>query len=441
MTTVFLLLWGLFLLDPVPVIGQTEEPGQIEVDTEPDYYSEIPQLREYVGEALTNNPSIQAVLARYRAALNKVPQVTALPDPVFGFNQAIRSVETRVGPQRNGFVLSQAFPWFGKLDLKGKVAVQDAVSWYQLYRARQREVISQLKRAFYELGYVDTAIQINEEERSLLEHYEDLAQKRYATGQGLQQAVIKIQAEITRVIDRLEILRRQRESLSANLNTLTDRAPHDPLPTVGRLNLPQMELNLEELYAVGEQNRQELKAAQALIERSEKAIDLAKKDYWPNLLVSGGFINVGDRSDPAGIAQPPPDNGKNAFSLSVGINIPIWRDKYDAGVQEAAETLVAQRSSYANILNEMEFSIRDQVVRLETLQEQVDLYENALIPQAEEALRSTEAAYETGQLGVLDLLDSERILLNVRLVNARYSSDFLIALANLERAIGTKFPE
>ena len=133
--------------------------------------------------------------------------MTALPDPVFGFTQVIRSVETRDGPQRNGFVLSQAFPWFGKLDLRGKVVLQEAVSWYQLYRARQREVISQLKRTFYTLGYIDAAIQINDEERSLLEHYEGLAQTRYATGQGLQQAMIKIQAEITRIMDRLEILR------------------------------------------------------------------------------------------------------------------------------------------------------------------------------------------------------------------------------------------
>ena len=208
------LVWALLFQVPVPAEAQAEEPKQteeqIDVEVQPDYYAESPLLREYVGDALESNPSIQDILARYRAALKKVPQVTALPDPVFGFTQAIRSVETRVGPQRNGFVLSQAFPWFGKLDLRGKVVVQEAVSWYQIYRARQREVISRLKRAFYELGYVDTAIQINEEERSLLVHYEGLAQTRYATGQGLQQAVIKIQAEITRVIDRLEILDRQR---------------------------------------------------------------------------------------------------------------------------------------------------------------------------------------------------------------------------------------
>jgi outer membrane protein TolC len=80
------------------------------------------------------------------------------------------------------------------------------------------------------------------------------------------------------------------------------------------------------------------------------------------------------------------------------------------------------------------------VIRAETLREQIRLFERALIPQSEEALRSTEAAYETAQLGVLDLLDSERVLLGVRLMHARYRADLLIALAKLERAIGTRFP-
>jgi cobalt-zinc-cadmium efflux system outer membrane protein len=124
----------------------------------------------------------------------------------------------------------------------------------------------------------------------------------------------------------------------------------------------------------------------------------------------------------------------------VGINIPIWRDKYEAGVQQAAEGLAADRAKYANARNQMEFSIRDRVIRLETLGEQVELFEGVLIPQAEEVLRSTEAAYETGQLGVLDLLDSERVLLDVRLMNARNYSDYLTALAELERAVGTRFP-
>ena len=152
-------------------------------------------------------------------------------------------------------------------------------------------------------------------------------------------------------------------------------------------------------------------------------------------------MNVGQRGDPAGELLPPPDNGKNPFTLSLGFTIPLWTGKYRAGVQEAADELVARRHGYRNIRNAMEFSVSDAVVRVQTLDAQIDLFETALIPQAEEALRATEAAYETGQLGVLDLLDSERVLLDVRLINARYYSDYLVALAQLERAIGTSFPQ
>ncbi|MEE8369480.1 MAG: TolC family protein [Dehalococcoidia bacterium] len=407
----------------------------------PDFYAEEPALHDYAAEALRANPSVQEALARYRAVLEKAPQVTSLPDPKLGFTQAIRSVETRVGPQRNALMLTQAFPWFGKLDLRGQVVLQEAAARRQLYLARQREVLSQVKTHFYALGYIDTALRITQEEQSVLSHYERLAQTRYASGQGLQQAVIKIQAEITKVMNRLYILQQRRVSVAARLNTLMDRPPHAPLPAVEPLSLPEVSLDLPALYELGEQNRQELKAAEALVKKSERSIELARKDFWPNLSVSAGLVNIGGRGDPAGLMQPPPDDGKNAFNLSLGLSIPLWRGKYRAGVREATLQMSAQRMAHARVRNEMEFAIQDQTIRLETLREQVDLFESVLIPQAEETLSSTEAAYQTGQLGVLDLLDSERVLLSVRLTNAQYHSDFLSALAKLERALGTRFPE
>ena len=121
--------------------------------------------------------------------------MTALPDPVVTFTQALRSVETRVGPQLNSVTLTQAFPWFGTLDLRGRVALQQAAALSHLHAADQREVIARVKEAYYELGYTDAALRLAGEERSLLEHYETLASARYAAGQGLQQAVIRLQAE------------------------------------------------------------------------------------------------------------------------------------------------------------------------------------------------------------------------------------------------------
>ncbi|GAB4249538.1 MAG: TolC family protein [Acidobacteriota bacterium] len=414
-------------------------PGEVP-DIGDDYFVPDPQLREFIRLALAENPEIQVALSRYRAAVQKIPQVTALPDPMITFTKFLRSPETRVGPQVSGATVSQKFPWFGKLDLEGRMAAEEAASLYEAYRAKEREIAARVKVAFYELAFVDQAQRIVEEEKSLLAHYETLAQARYEQGTGLQQAVIKLQAEITQLDDRLQTLRQQRESLVTQLNTLLNRDPATPVPTVRLLEVPAVELDLPRLYALAEEHRHELRAVTAQVAKAERAIQRAKKDYWPDLTFSAGFVNVEGREDLAGVLAPPPDNGKNIFSFAVSLNLPIQREKYDARVVESTELRSAARSEYRRLLNDIEFVIRDQVIRLETLQDQLRLYEEALLVQAEEALRSAEAAYETGRVGILDLLDSERFFLRTKLIRERYRADYWKALATLEQALGTKYP-
>lgn len=407
----------------------------------PAFHAVEPMLRTFVERALETQPALKEAEARYRAALEKMPQVTALPDPTVTFTQMLRSVETRVGPQLNTVMLSQAFPWFGKLDLRGQIATQEALAALEMWQARRRDVIAQVKTAFYNLGYVDTSIGVTLEEQSILEHYERLAQDRYASGGGLQQAVIKIQAELTRILNRLYMLRQQRTSLAARLNTLMDLAPQAEIPPV-RLADPPLgaaaTLDLDALFATGAEHRHEVRAADALIERSERAIALARKSYWPDLMFGAGLINVG-RSRASGMTAPP-DSGKNAWTVSVGVSIPIWRDKLRAAVRQADHEKVAQQLNRAKVINDLELDVRDRVIRLQTLADQIQLFHEVLIPQAHEAQASTEAAYQSGQVGVLDLLDSERVLFDVRLANERQRADYLVALAELERAIGVSFP-
>ncbi len=415
-------------------------PGLAQESATTDFYLTHPQLEGYIRDALDANPRSREALSRYRAAIQTIPQVTALPDPTVTFTQFVRSVETRVGPQRNSLMLSQRFPWFGKLDLKGKVALREASAIFNQRRALDRKIVAGVKDAFYDLSYYDLATAITREEQVLLQHYEQLAQTRYASGQGLQQGVIKIQAEITKTLNRLEILSQQRISAAARLNTLRNRSPQELVGPADPVELPAVDLDLEELYAIGEAHRPELLAAVDRIEKEELAGTLAEKDYWPDVTVSAGFINLGGRDDTAGIVPPPPDNSKNAYSLSVGINIPLRRDRYRAGVLAAAERRRAEQEYYASIVADMKFNIRDQAIRIETIGRQIDLYDSVLIPQAESALQATETGYETGQLRALDLLDSERVLLDVRLARARLVSDYMRALARLELALGTRFP-
>ncbi|MFH1573583.1 MAG: TolC family protein, partial [Acidobacteriota bacterium] len=215
----------------LPATGLSAEL-QAQAAAQTEFQTADPQLEQYINEALDRNPSVRQSFSSYQAALARLPQAGALPDPMLGFTQFLRTPETRVGAQTNSLSFSQQIPWFGKLDDKEDVAAKEAAIVREQYEARRDEIIRQVKLAYYDLGYVDRAIAITGEDLSLLRHYETLAQARYSQGVGLQQAVVKLQAEITRDLNRLEQLRTRRVDAEAVLNALRDLPADTPVPSV-----------------------------------------------------------------------------------------------------------------------------------------------------------------------------------------------------------------
>ena len=414
--------------------------GEVQPDSRPDAYAAEPDLRSCLDSAIERNPALLASEARYQAARQRIPQVTALPDPTLNVSQALRSVETRVGSQTGGITLTQSLPWFGTRDLRGRVAVSEADAQYRLHQAEEREVIARVKRTFYDIAYLDAALRLLDEENSLLGHYETLARARYSTGQGLQQAVIRLQAELTRITDRQQQLSRQRRILAASLNTLCGRAPETAVSPVPSVKQPEVNLDREHLLDLGERNRQELLAAAALVQAGEEAVELAGMSFRPRFTASLALMNVAGRDPRDSFAPLPPDEGKNSVSVSLGVSLPVWKESYRAGVEEAGHRLTAQRRRLQETRDAMANAVEQALIRIETLDEQIALLDTVLIPQSEESLHATETAYQTGQVGVLELLDSERVQLDVLRMRARYVSDFLIALADLERSVGVRLP-
>jgi outer membrane protein, heavy metal efflux system len=397
-------------------------------------------LSSYLQTALGSNPAISQAFARYRAALQKLPQVSALPNPMLAFTNYLRLPETRVGSQTNAVTFSQQFPWFGTLSAREQIAAKEAAILQKQYEASKDQVIWKVKTSYYSLALVDRALKINDEERLLLEHYEELAQSRYQQGAGLQQAVVKLQAEITRNQSQREELRSRRVDAEASLNALVNRPADTTVPKVALPQVLKVTLDYKQLYQVGRQSRPDLLAALLQIERDEKRIDLARKDRWPAFSLGGTFVNVNGRPLAPG-ATPIGQNGKNIFAINLGVELPVRRGRYDAEVAEAAESKLASTEGYRDTVNSIEASIREAGAHIDTLDGQIALFGNTLIPQAEQSLQSAEAAYSTGGLGVLDLLDSERVLLQVRLGLAQMTSDYMKSLADMERASGAPFPE
>ena len=240
------------------------------------------RLGALIEEALERNPQVQAATWFEAAARERIPTAGALPDPTLQMTGFVRSPQTRVGPQVSGVAVNQRLPWFGTRADRAEATTVRAEMQHEAVAAKRDDVVHQVKVAYYELGYLDRAIAITGEERELLEHYESLARARYSQGVGLQQAVVKLQAQITRVLNRRQELSRQRIGVESRLNALRDRPARFAIPEVDLGERPEAIVDHDRILAIGRANAPEVKAAALAIDHDEVAVRLAHRRYWPD---------------------------------------------------------------------------------------------------------------------------------------------------------------
>ena len=407
--------------------------------------SEPPALQQLVAEVLARNPDVARARHRAAAAAARAPQVRALPDPIAAINVFVLPPETRVGPQQLSVSIRQKLPWLGKLALKEQAALYAAAAAEADIETIRLDLLTETRRLAYELSFLDAHEAIVKAERGALARFEKAAQARYAAGTGLQQEIVRIQTQITRTDTRLLDIAERRASLLAALNALRDRPADEPVGALalspsgdqGGENLPEPRAPVFDragLRRHARARRPELAAADAEIARRQTLIELAEKSFRPDVTLGFSYTAVGRRDDAAGRANPPPDNGDDVFALTGSFNLPVWRRKLEAGVEEAQAGRWAAEENKRRILAGIERSIGDLTARIPLLFEHWQLLETVLRIQAREALRSAETAYSTGKLNAVDLLDAEVVLFEVRIATVRTRTDFAVAQAELERA-------
>ncbi len=407
--------------------------------TFPLFSQEVPMgktaLSELIEEALSQNPQIKAARNEWEASLQVIPQAKSLPDPMLSYSYFGQSVETRLGPQRNKFSLSQKFPFFGKLSLKGKIARKGASVLEEQYMAVKLNIVLKVKKAFFSLFWLDRAIRIAQEEKEVLERLTKIAEKKYETGEANQQDVLKAQLEISKVQDKILILNQRRRAIAAELNALLNHRPDSFVGEVEEFEVPELRFELEELYEWAREMRPELRKAQHFIEKNEESLKLAKKNYFPDFRLMFDYIDIG------GGTTTNIKDGRNSWMASVGINIPIWRKKLHAAEAEAATKLKASQDRYKNVQNETLSRVNELFFEVETVSEQVNLYKYSLLPQAEQSLKASEVGYLTGKVDFLNLLDAERMVLLIRIGYFKTIADLGKSLAQLERVVGKDLTE
>ena len=397
-------------------------------------------LATLVAEVLERSPRLAMSRARVAAAMARAPQVRSLPDPMASLGLFLLPPETRVGPQRLALSVSQQVPWFGKLALREQAALYTAAAAGADLEAERLKLLTETRRLAYELAFSAENARITAQERAHLLRHEEAATARYAAGSGLQQAVIKVQAEITRSEQRLLEIESRRRALQAELNALRDRPADAELELPALPEVAPLSLETGTLRALAADRRPELAAERARVAAAGTMVELARKSYFPDLTVGLGYTVVDRRQDLPGRLNPPPGNGDDILAVTGGVQLPLRRPRLAAALEEALQMQLAAEAGGRQAQAEIERQVGDPASRLPLLADQWHLFDQVLLAQAEESLRSAEAAYATGKIDALSMLNAEHVLFDVRRARARTQADYAIARAQLEGAIAGTLP-
>ncbi len=450
---------------PLPTVREHEEAKDATLPTLDD--SAV--LEDYLAFAALSNPGLEAAFNRWKAALERVTQEETLPDPRFTYRNFIREVETRVGPQKQAMGLSQAFPWFGKLELRGSVAAEAAKAAKQRFENEKLKLFFEVKDAFYEYYYLGRAIEVVRENFALVDYLESVARARYKTASAGHPDVIRAQVEMGKLEDQLNSLRDLLVPVVARLNAVMNRPTNSKLPLPR--SIPNEPLNIanEDVLHRLTQDNPVLKALDHEIERARHAVALAKKNYYPDITLGLDYTDVGSakRSSPQGFGNPaavrsasrvaggmgdlidayalgksfspggrPNDSGQDVWMASLSMNVPIWRDKYAAGEREARAGYLEALGARIQQENTLTATTQRILFEHRDAGRKIALYRDVLIPKAKESIGSTETAFRAGSASFLDLVDAERSLLEFELSFERALANRAQRLAELEMLVG-----
>ena len=380
-----------------------------------------------IDEVLKNNPELAAARSRRDAAFNRVPVARSLNDPMVGIDfEGIEKGRLDIGKYMDvEYMISQEIPFPGKLSLRGRVAFHEAKMADADYKAKERDIYARAKSGYYDLYMVDRAIEVNQQNREFLEQFARVAETRYAAGMSSQQDVLKAQVELAKLANELITLGQERQTAVAKLNALLNRPTRFPLEVKNKV--PEIEFSTEwdELGGLTLEHRPELKAMEYSIKRAESSLALARLEYMPDFTTR---IEARQFDGEGGIRE---------YDVFLGVNVPIWfwtKQKYQ--VKEAKDNLEEAKALYQTMKNNVLFEVQDALVRVESTQRLSKLYTTGVLPQAQQALESSQIGYQTGKVDFLSLLDSVRTFKDFQLEYYESIVKFEMAFAELEKAVG-----
>jgi cobalt-zinc-cadmium efflux system outer membrane protein len=387
-------------------------------------------IDDYLKIASENNPALRSRYAEFEAAMQRIPQVTTIPDPTFSVSAFGRMIETRMGPQRAVFTFNQTFPWFGTLRAQGDAAALMAEAKFQQWVDARNELFFRVRSAYYPLYELERIIKFQEENKAILETFKTLATSQFKNGRGTMVDVVRVDLMLQEILTEINVLKKKREPLVAEFNNVLNRELHAEVIIADSLaiDFPSPEFSADSLM----ENNPRLAELEITESAWEAEAVVARKQGLPKLGVGLNYTVIGKRTD-----MELPDNGMDAIMPMVSISLPIYRKKYRASVKEAElmRTSVSERREEVtnNLLAAFEMA---RFEKQKAVQE-YRLY-NSQIQSSQQAITLLLSTYSSSGKDFEEVLRMQQTLLRYQITRASALKDYFIALARLDYLIGKK---
>ncbi len=351
-----------------------------------------------VAAVLARNPEIAAAESAWRAALARVPQAAGLDDPTASYAIAPLSLGSSDASFGQELRLSQRLPFPGKRQLRQAVAAAESTaSEQQLAEARLR-LATMATLLYDELWLLDRRRAVAEEHLRLLATFKEVATARYAAGLAPQQAPLQAELEAARVEQELVAIGAERTRMVAHLNTMLHRPAEGALPAPPQqLEAPELDPDPDADHAGAAVVHPHLQAREAEVEARRSGLALARRAYLPDLELMTSYNSMWDM-------------GEHRWMVGVGVDLPIWRQRRKAAVEEAEARLAAgeaELAAFEDHSREVVAAARASVAETAAL---LRLHRDRVLPAARDQLAAARASFESGAGDMLGVIEAERAL-------------------------------
>ncbi|MCB9251155.1 MAG: TolC family protein [Flavobacteriales bacterium] len=374
--------------------------------------------------AAENNPELKAKYSDFEASLQKVAQVSGLPDPVVSFGYFISPVETRVGPQRAKIGITQMFPWFGTLKTAGNVLLLQSEARYSEFLNSKNELYMQVKSAWYPIYEVNQKILMQKKNLEILKSYKSLATSKFRNDRGSMVDVIRVEIMLDNTETEIKLLEDQLKPLTVHFNKLLNRPDTVLVQVEQELSLAPLSLDYRKDSLL--LNNPQLQALDLKLQSAMEAEELNKKQALPKFGLGLDYVFVGKRTDMA-----VPDNGKNVIMPMLSMSIPVYRAKYKASTNESRINQVSISTYRIHMENVLISTYESAKFDLEKATKQFELY-NRQILKIDQVIRLLESAYSNSGKDFEEILKLNQEILSVQIGKATATKSFYLALAKLD---------